>query len=154
MFDIGSWEFLLVIVVGLLVIGPKELPATIRTVRGYVRRMRELAGEFRAGIDEVVREAELSEVKEDIKSAVDTSELADIGRSIRDEITEDLDPTGGDMGFDDLADVLRPDEHDPDKRALKEDPQPAPAEPDDAEPAAPAEPDAEKPDGERAKAGR
>ena len=86
MFDIGSWELLVVVVVGLLVIGPKELPAAIRTVRGVVVKLRGMAQEFRSGVDDVVREAELSDLKDQIASAVDPGEFADLEHSIRGEV--------------------------------------------------------------------
>lgn len=62
MFDIGAMELLVVAVVALVVVGPKELPALLKNIAGIVRRVRELASEFRAGIetlaDEVEREAD------------------------------------------------------------------------------------------------
>ena len=56
MFDIGGWEFLVVIVIAIIVIGPKDLPGTIRTVTGWIRKARELAREFQSGLDDLARE--------------------------------------------------------------------------------------------------
>ena len=94
MFDIGGWEFLVIAVIGIVVIGPKDLPAALRTARKYIRRARELAAEFRSGIDEVVREVELDEVKNEIKSAIDVDELTEMGESLKGELTADLDLEG------------------------------------------------------------
>ena len=55
MFDIGGWEFLIVIVIAIIVIGPKDLPGAIRTVTGWIRRARELAREFQSGIKAGIR---------------------------------------------------------------------------------------------------
>ncbi len=63
MFDVAPTEFLLVAVVALLVIGPKELPRVMRTVGGWVGKARGVARQFRAGFDEMVRESELAEME-------------------------------------------------------------------------------------------
>ena len=59
MLDIGSWEFMLIIVLGIVVIGPKELPGVIRAVGAWVRRAKELAREFQGGLEEIARETEI-----------------------------------------------------------------------------------------------
>ena len=45
MFDIGGWEFLLIATLGIIIIGPRELPGAIRAVSIFVRRAREMAPE-------------------------------------------------------------------------------------------------------------
>jgi sec-independent protein translocase protein TatB len=70
MFDL-SWSHIgLFIVIALLVLGPKELPNAIRTGAQLLRAGRKLAGEFRSGMDELMREAELDETHRSIKQAV------------------------------------------------------------------------------------
>lgn len=63
MFDVAPTEFLLVAVVALLVIGPKDLPRLMRTVGGWVGRAKGVARQFRSGFDQMVREAELAEME-------------------------------------------------------------------------------------------
>jgi sec-independent protein translocase protein TatB len=58
MFDIGATELIVVAVLALVVVGPKELPRLLRTVGGIVRKMRELAAEFKDGIEQLANEAE------------------------------------------------------------------------------------------------
>jgi len=58
MFDLGWSEFLLVGLVALVVIGPRELPAALRTLGQIVARVRFLVDEFRAGINDFVGQAE------------------------------------------------------------------------------------------------
>jgi sec-independent protein translocase protein TatB len=94
MFDIGGWEFLVIIVVAIVVIGPKDLPATIRTVTGWIRRARELARDFQSGLDDLAREAELDGVKNDIQSGLGLEDMRDTGNSIRNEIEQSIDPRG------------------------------------------------------------
>ena len=63
MFDVAPTEFLLVAVVALLVIGPKDLPRLMRTVGQWVGRARGVARHFRSGFDTMMREAELEELE-------------------------------------------------------------------------------------------
>lgn len=64
MFDIGWTELALVALVALLVIGPKELPATMRMIAGWIGKIRGLAREFQSGLDDMMRETELDKLKE------------------------------------------------------------------------------------------
>src|SRR5215218_5867231 len=63
MFDIGYSELLVIAIVALVVIGPKDLPRVMRTVGHWVGRAREMARHFRAGVDTMMREAELEEME-------------------------------------------------------------------------------------------
>jgi sec-independent protein translocase protein TatB len=63
MFDIGYSELLLIAVVALVVIGPKDLPRVMRTVGHWVGRARGMARHFRSGIDTMIRESELEEME-------------------------------------------------------------------------------------------
>ena len=62
MFGVDSIELIIVAIAALLFIGPKELPATMRTVGRWVGKVRGMARHFTAGIDAVMREAELEEM--------------------------------------------------------------------------------------------
>jgi sec-independent protein translocase protein TatB len=68
MFDIGATELLLIIVVSILVIGPKDMPMALRTVGRWVGKMRKLSAQFRGGFDSIVREAELEDMEKKWKS--------------------------------------------------------------------------------------
>ena len=57
MFDIGWPELMLIMVVALVVIGPKDLPAAIRTVTTILRKVRGMAADFQSGLDDIAREA-------------------------------------------------------------------------------------------------
>ena len=63
MFDIAPSEFLLVAVVALVVIGPKDLPRVMRVVGQWVGKARGMARHFRSGFDEMMRQAELEEME-------------------------------------------------------------------------------------------
>ena len=63
MFGVDSSEFLLIAIVALVVIGPKDLPKAMRVVGYWVGRARGVARQFRSGFDTMVREAELEEME-------------------------------------------------------------------------------------------
>jgi sec-independent protein translocase protein TatB len=88
MFDI-SWAHLAVIAaVALVVIGPKDLPRVLRTAGQWMARARAVAREFQNSLDQMVREAELDDVRKQVQAATDVN----IGH----EIERSIDP-GGDM---------------------------------------------------------
>ena len=63
MLDIAPSEFLIVAIVALVVIGPKDLPKAMRVLGYWVGRARGVARQFRSGFDTMVREAELAEME-------------------------------------------------------------------------------------------
>lgn len=63
MFDIGFDELLIIAVVAIVIIGPKDLPLALRTVGRWVAKVRRVSGHFRSGIDAMIREAELEEME-------------------------------------------------------------------------------------------
>jgi sec-independent protein translocase protein TatB len=71
MFDVAPSEFLLVIIVALVVIGPKDLPRVLRTVGKWVGKARSIAVQFRSGFDDMVREAELADLEKKWKQEND-----------------------------------------------------------------------------------
>ena len=68
MFGIDSSEFLVIALVALVVIGPKDLPRVMRTVGQWVARARGMAGHFRAGVDTMIRESELADMEKKWKA--------------------------------------------------------------------------------------
>jgi sec-independent protein translocase protein TatB len=68
MFGIDSGELLIIVVVALLVIGPKDLPRVMRTIGNFVGKARGMARHFRSGLDTMIREAELEEMEKKWKA--------------------------------------------------------------------------------------
>ena len=66
MFEIGWGELLLIGVVALIVIGPKELPGTLRTLGQWMGKLRRMASEFQGQVQEAMREAELADLKKQV----------------------------------------------------------------------------------------
>lgn len=86
MFDIAWSELGVIAVVALVVIGPKDLPKVLRTVGQWTSKARAMAREFQSGIDDMVREAELDELRKAAKSVTDLS--------LEKEIKKTFDPDG------------------------------------------------------------
>lgn len=100
MLDIGWSELALIAVVALIVIGPKDLPYALRTVGAWVRKARLLTREFQNGIDDMIREAELEDVR---KKALELKN-ANLARQVENTI----DPTGSlRNAFDPSVDARR-----------------------------------------------
>jgi len=68
MFGIDSGELLIIAVVALVVIGPKDLPRVMRTLGNFIGRARGMARHFRSGLDTMMREAELEEMEKKWKA--------------------------------------------------------------------------------------
>jgi sec-independent protein translocase protein TatB len=69
MFGIDSPELLVIAIVALVVIGPKELPGMLRSWGKWMAKARGMASEFRGHVDEMVRQSELDEVKKQLEAA-------------------------------------------------------------------------------------
>lgn len=78
MFGIDSPELLVIAVVALVVIGPKELPGMLRSWGKWMSTMRGMASEFRGHVDEMVRQSELDEVKKQLTSATTGLDVASL----------------------------------------------------------------------------
>lgn len=63
MFDIAPSEFLLVAIVAIVVIGPKDLPMALRTAGRWIAKVRRVSNHFRSGIETMIREAEMEEME-------------------------------------------------------------------------------------------
>jgi sec-independent protein translocase protein TatB len=68
MFDIGAAELLVIIIVAVVVIGPKDLPLAMRVAGRWIGKVRRVSAHFRSGIDAMVREAELEDMEKKWKA--------------------------------------------------------------------------------------
>jgi len=82
MFDIGWTELLLIAVVAIVVIGPKDLPRAMRTVGQWTTKVKRMAGDFQRQFNEAVREAELDDVKKEVSSLGKLDPMADLRKSL------------------------------------------------------------------------
>ncbi|MGL3605725.1 Sec-independent protein translocase protein TatB [Rhizobium sp. G187] len=104
MLDIGWTELLVIAVILIVVVGPKDLPPMIRAFGKMTKRLRQTAGEFRSQFDEALREAEL----DDLKKSVDDIRSLNPANSIR----ETFNPLRQ-MGQDIKSDLERQTRYEP-----------------------------------------
>ena len=107
MFDFAWSEIALIGVVALIAIGPKDLPVAIKTVSNFVKKARRMAGEFQTHVDEMVRDADLAEVRNqineirnfDIKGEIEKAVDADgsIRQTFADNPMSNFDPPASDV---------------------------------------------------------
>lgn len=79
MFDIGWSELLVIGVVALVVIGPKELPGVVRTIAQNIAKLRRMASDFQGQFTDAMREMELADLKKDAEKLISdaTSTISD-----------------------------------------------------------------------------
>src|SRR6185295_4266030 len=96
MFDIGWSELLLIGIVALIAIGPKELPGALRALGQWMTKIRRMASEFQGQFQEAMREAELSELKKEVDEmaakAADYTHFDPI-----EDIRKDIEKAAGDL---------------------------------------------------------
>jgi sec-independent protein translocase protein TatB len=93
MFDIGWTELVLIAVVAVVVIGPKDLPRAMRFVGQWTGKLKRMSREFQNQFNEALRESELDSVKKDIEQITRSDPLADVRKEsdrINAEIRERL----------------------------------------------------------------
>jgi sec-independent protein translocase protein TatB len=96
MFDISWTEFLLIGIVALVVIGPKELPGVLRTLGQYTRKIRGMAAEFQNQFQEAMREAEMADLKKSVDDLAHDIKSYDPLKGAR----EDVESIGKDLNKD------------------------------------------------------
>lgn len=82
MFDIAWTEMLLLAVLTVLVVGPKDLPKVMRGIGNFIRKIRGMAGEFMDGVDDLARENDLEDVTRQIKNVKTGNVAGFIGDAI------------------------------------------------------------------------
>jgi sec-independent protein translocase protein TatB len=97
---IGAPELLVLVILALVVVGPKDLPLMVRRVGQFVGRMRGLARDFQRSFDELGREAELSELRKEIDDLKKSNPI--------NEVRREFQAAEKDAMRDDLADKPHP----------------------------------------------
>ena len=156
MLDIGGFELLLIAAVLILVVGPKDLPRVLRAGGRFMAKMRGMTRDFQRTIDDMAREADVADMRKELKSVSDAvsgsmseSEITkkventiDPSGDLRDAMKEDYGSTGGSTGesTEDAADKASvklpplapgPDSETPETEAASPKAEPGEAEPGD-----------------------
>jgi sec-independent protein translocase protein TatB len=127
MFDIGWSELLVIGVVALIAIGPKELPGALRAVGHWMGKIRRMASEFQGQFQEAMREAEMADLKKQVDDITNTATdfanydpMRDVRQEI-DKLNEDGTRAFDEKTYDAVAEASVP--------AAADAPQPEPAVP-------------------------
>jgi sec-independent protein translocase protein TatB len=99
MFDIGWSEFLVIAIVALIAIGPKELPGVLRMVGQWMGKARKMAAEFQGQFQEAMREAEMADLKksfDEVKEAATGFTSGNLMTSLERDVSKALDIDGVD----------------------------------------------------------
>lgn len=112
---IGGSELILIAVVALIVVGPKDLPKLLRQLGRFVAKMRSMADEFRTSFDDMARQSELEDLRKEVEAlrSTQTPVIDDIRedmRRIEGEINDSIPPKG--HYYNDSTDVPSPDAYD------------------------------------------
>src|SRR5256885_11863877 len=106
MFDIGWSELVVIAVVALIAIGPKELPAVLRTVGQWMRKARRMASEFQGQFQEAMREAEMADLKksfDEVREAASGFTPTGVMSSLQRDVDKALDIEGVDKPAEPVA---------------------------------------------------
>jgi sec-independent protein translocase protein TatB len=88
-----SWShILLLLIVALVVVGPKDLPRMMRVAGQWVARARAMADQFRKSFDEMARQSELDELRQELESLRKERPLADLDRALHAPVIPPPDP--------------------------------------------------------------
>ncbi len=108
MLPLGTYEIIVIVVVALAIIGPKDLPGALKTVFRVVRKAQAVTREFRKGLEDLTKDSGLDEVKRELKAATSIAK-GDLGgltsnilgedpldnNSLKNQISPGKDPAGG-----------------------------------------------------------
>lgn len=95
MFDIGWTELLVIAVVAIIIVGPKDLPGMLRSLGRYAGKLKRAAGEFRQQFDDAIRDSELDELRSSMRGASNLNPANQIRDSINESFKPVQETTGG-----------------------------------------------------------
>ena len=81
--DVGATEYLVIAIVALIVVGPKDLPVLLKKLGQFLAKLRGMASEFRASFDEMARQSELDELRKEVE-AMRSGQLTDMAAKAAD----------------------------------------------------------------------
>jgi sec-independent protein translocase protein TatB len=99
--DIGASEIMVIAIVALIVVGPKDLPVLLRKLGQFMAKLRGMAAEFRASFDEMARQSELDELRKEVEAMRQgqISHFSDIAADANSAVAE-IDQHMSDVGVD------------------------------------------------------
>lgn len=95
--EIGASELLVIAIVALIVVGPKDLPVMLRKFGQFMAKLRGMASEFRASFDEMARQSELDELRKEVE-AMRRGVTADLPPLTLNQAGRDIEDSLADVG--------------------------------------------------------
>ena len=86
MFSFGWGEILLILVVVIIVVGPKDIPKFLRQIGNLSKSIKKISREFKSSLNQIVEETELKDVKNSITDVTDIKKDLDIKSNLKNEI--------------------------------------------------------------------
>jgi len=106
MFDVGWSELIIIAVVALIAIGPKELPGVLRMVGQWMAKIRRMAADFQGQFNEAMREAEMADIKKQFDDIKDTAKSF-TGANLLSDVQKDFDDA---LKLEDKPEEKKPDD--------------------------------------------
>ncbi len=107
---VGLTEMMLLVILGLVIVGPKDLPLMMRKFGRFTGKVRSMAFEFRQSFEELGRQAELEELRKEVADLKKTTGLEDLDKEVNEEsrkmqreMSDALSDTAKEMGKDEAA---------------------------------------------------
>jgi sec-independent protein translocase protein TatB len=126
MFDLFSWNHILILlIVALVVVGPKDLPRLMHMMGRWAGKARGMANEFKRSFDDMARQSELEELRKEVEALKSQNPLSDIQQKLEEPLNYEIDePRAGEFQVTDTSVPDAPAEATPAGTAA---PEPAPA---------------------------
>ena len=99
MLDFSWSHILIVIIVALVVVGPKDLPRLMRVIGQWANKARGMANEFRRSFDEMARQAELQQLREEIEALKKDNPLSDVAAELNQSVSAEAAPVTGETAL-------------------------------------------------------
>lgn len=96
--DIGASEIMVIAIVALIVVGPKDLPMLLRKLGQFMAKLRGMAADFRASFDEMARQSELDELRKEVE-AMRQGQFADLAADANQAVAG-IDQSLSEVGVD------------------------------------------------------
>lgn len=123
---IGGSEFIVIAIVALIVVGPKDLPKLLRQLGRFVAKMRSMADDFRVSFEDMARQSELDDLRKEVEALRSGKSVSPVIDDIREDmrriesdIDQTLKPTG--PSYSPASDVPSPDADDLGKPSIVDD---------------------------------
>jgi sec-independent protein translocase protein TatB len=108
MFDLFSWNHIVILlIVALVVVGPKDLPRLMHMMGRWAGKARAMANEFKRSFDDMARQSELEELRKEVEALKAKNPIADIEKSLDEPLYADnsvaMEPRAGEFQVTDIS---------------------------------------------------